>query len=97
MVRIDALTAEQDIARGVQLGLLFGRSLDVLATPDDDIFLAADLYIGAGSGHKACKVEERLFELSRDVPHVQRVLPHDAGGAADQQPLTAVHGRDGRA
>jgi hypothetical protein len=59
MVRIDALTAEQDIARGVQLGLLFGRSLDVLATPDDDIFLAADLYIGAGSGRTLVRVNAR--------------------------------------
>ena len=59
MARIDALTAEQDIARGVQLGLLFGRSLDVLATPDDDIFLAADLYIGAGSGRTLVRINGR--------------------------------------
>lgn len=59
MPRVDALTAEQDIARGVQLGLLFGRSLDLLATPDDDIFLAADLYIGAGNGRTLVRVNGR--------------------------------------
>ena len=59
MGRVDALTAEQDIARGVQLGLLFGRSLDVLATPDDDILLASDLYIGAGNGRTLVRINGR--------------------------------------
>src|SRR5690606_38255100 len=59
MARIDALSAEQDVARGVQLGLLFGRSLGVLDTPDDDVLLAADLYIGAGSGRTLVRVNGR--------------------------------------
>lgn len=59
MERVDALTAQQDVARGVQLGLLFGRSLDVLATPDDDILLASDLYIGAGNGRTLVRINGR--------------------------------------
>ena len=45
----DALTGIQDVRRGFQLGTLFGRSLSVLGSEDDDIFLAADLYGGAGT------------------------------------------------
>jgi len=43
----DALTATQDLPVGFQLGTLFGRSLSVLGSRDDDIFMAGDLYIGA--------------------------------------------------
>jgi hypothetical protein len=43
----DALTGTQDIPSGFQLGTMFGRSLSVLGSQDDDIFLASDLYIGA--------------------------------------------------
>ena len=42
----DALTAPQDLRRGFQLGVLAGRSLSVLGSTDDDIFVAADLYAG---------------------------------------------------
>ena len=42
----DALTATQDLRRGFQLGLLAGRSLSVLGSTDDDIFVSADLYAG---------------------------------------------------
>ncbi|MEP6494010.1 MAG: hypothetical protein ABJF01_15110 [bacterium] len=43
----DALTATQDMAVGFQLGTLFGRTLPVLGSHDDDIFMSGDLYIGA--------------------------------------------------
>ena len=59
MERIDALTATQDVARGIQVGLLFGRSLNLLATADDDIFIAADFYMGAGSGRSFVRVDAR--------------------------------------
>jgi hypothetical protein len=42
----DALTAAQDIRHGFQLGVLAGRSLSVLGSTDDDIFVMADLYSG---------------------------------------------------
>ena len=42
----DALRATQDIPAGFQLGTMFGRSLSVLGSRDDDIFLATDLYLG---------------------------------------------------
>jgi hypothetical protein len=45
----DALTAAQDVATGVQFGVLGGRSIPQLRGGDDDIFLAADVYAGLGS------------------------------------------------
>jgi hypothetical protein len=43
---VDALTAVQDVPAGFQLGTMFGRSLSVLGSRDDDLFLASDLYLG---------------------------------------------------
>ena len=45
----DALSAPQDVRKGFQLGTLLGRSLSVLGSEDDDIFAAADLYLGMGT------------------------------------------------
>ena len=53
----DALTATQDIPVGFQLGTLFGRSLTVLGSHDDDIFMSADLYIGAAARRVALRVQ----------------------------------------
>jgi hypothetical protein len=47
---LDALTGQQDIRTGFQLGTLFGRSLSVLGTHDDDILVSTDMYAGAGTG-----------------------------------------------
>lgn len=47
--RFDALNAAQDVEAGFQLGTLLGRSLEVLGSTDDDIFLASNLYAGAGN------------------------------------------------
>ncbi len=47
--RFDALTATQDVQSGFQLSTLLGRSLQVLGSTDDDIFLATNLYAGAGN------------------------------------------------
>ena len=43
----DALTATQDFPIGFQFGTEFGRSLSVLGSRDDDIFVSGDLYAGA--------------------------------------------------
>ena len=43
----DALTATQDFPVGFQFGTQFGRSLSVLGSRDDDIFMSGDLYAGA--------------------------------------------------
>ncbi|HUF30233.1 MAG TPA: hypothetical protein VMM77_06170 [Gemmatimonadaceae bacterium] len=59
MERIDALTATQDIAHGVQVGLMFGRSLSLGPRGDDDIFIAGDLYIGVGSGRTFLRLDGR--------------------------------------
>ena len=45
----DALAATQDVRIGFQLGTLAGRSLAVLGSKNDDIFLSADLYGGIGN------------------------------------------------
>jgi hypothetical protein len=53
----DALTAVQDLPVGFQLGTLFGRSLAALASRDDDIFMAGDLYLGAVGRNNGLRVQ----------------------------------------
>lgn len=53
----DALSATQDIPIGFQLGTMFGRSLSVLGSRDDDIFMAGDIYIGAAGRNNALKIQ----------------------------------------
>jgi hypothetical protein len=53
----DALTATQDLPIGFQLGTMFGRSLSVLGSRDDDIFMAGDLYIGAVGRNNALRFQ----------------------------------------
>ncbi|HVE79618.1 MAG TPA: hypothetical protein VNA89_12175 [Gemmatimonadaceae bacterium] len=45
----DALRGSQDVRLGFQLGTMFGRGLSVIGALDDDIFVAGDLYVGAGN------------------------------------------------
>lgn len=54
---LDALTATQDVPTGFQLGTMFGRSLSVLGSRDDDIFLAGDLYVGAASTYSTFRLQ----------------------------------------
>jgi len=53
----DALTATQDLPVGFQLGTLFGRSLSVLGSRDDDIFMAGDVYIGAAGRNNGIRLQ----------------------------------------
>lgn len=53
----DALTATQDLPIGFQLGTLFGRSLSVLGSRDDDMFMAGDLYVGAVGRNNALRIQ----------------------------------------
>ncbi len=53
----DALTAVQDMPVGFQLGTLFGRSLSVLGSRDDDIFMSGDVYAGAAGRNNALRVQ----------------------------------------
>lgn len=53
----DALTATQDLPVGFQLGTMFGRSLSVLGSRDDDIFMAADIYIGSVGRNNGLRVQ----------------------------------------
>ena len=53
----DALTATQDLPVGFQLGTLFGRSLSILGSRDNDIFMAGDLYVGAVGRTNALRVQ----------------------------------------
>jgi hypothetical protein len=45
----DALTAVQDLATGIQLGVVVGRGVSWLGADDADLLVAADLYAGRGS------------------------------------------------
>jgi hypothetical protein len=53
----DALTGQEDIRTGFQLGGLLGRSLSVLGTHDDDILVSADVYAGAGNGNSFAGIQ----------------------------------------
>jgi hypothetical protein len=53
----DALTATQDMPIGFQLGALFGRTLSVLGSRDDDIFMAGDIFIGAAGTNNALRFQ----------------------------------------
>ncbi len=53
----DALTATQDLPIGFQIGTIFGRSLSVLGSRDDDIFMAGDIYIGAGRSNLGLRTQ----------------------------------------
>jgi hypothetical protein len=44
----DALSNQQDVRTGFQLGTVVGRSLPVLGSTDDDVVLSLDLYAGRG-------------------------------------------------
>jgi hypothetical protein len=55
----DALTAEQDMRVGFQLGMLLGRSLPVLGSEDDDILVATDMYAGFGTEQSFAVLEAR--------------------------------------
>jgi hypothetical protein len=53
----DALTGQQDVRTGFQLATLFGRSLSVLGTHDDDILVSTDIYAGAGTARSFAAVQ----------------------------------------
>jgi len=53
----DALTATQDMPIGFQLGTLFGRTLSVLGSRDDDIFMAGEVFIGAAGKRSALRFQ----------------------------------------
>ena len=46
---IDALRGSQDVPLGIQLGTLVGRGVSFLEASSNDLFVAGDLYVGAGS------------------------------------------------
>lgn len=53
----DALDAIEDIPVGFELGTIFGRSLSVLGSRDDDIFVAGDMYAGVASQRTAVRAQ----------------------------------------
>jgi hypothetical protein len=61
----DALTATQDLAVGFQMGTMFGRSLSILGSRDDDIFLSGDLYVGQVGINNALRLQLQT-EARRD-------------------------------
>ncbi len=57
VVGFDALTGEQDVRTGFQLAVLFGRSLSVLGTHDDDILVSSDVYAGVGTARSFAAIQ----------------------------------------
>ena len=54
---LDALTATQDVPLGFQLGTQFGRTITLLGSREDDIFMAGDLYVGMASGIATLRIQ----------------------------------------
>lgn len=55
----DAMRASQDVRIGFQFGTLLGRSLPVIGSDDDDIFVASDIYIANGSRRSFLALQAR--------------------------------------
>jgi hypothetical protein len=55
----DALRGPQDVRIGFQFGTLFGRSLPVIGSDDDDVFVASDIYIANGSRRSFLALQAR--------------------------------------
>jgi hypothetical protein len=55
----DALRGPQDVRIGFQFGTLFGRSLPVMGSDDDDIFVASDIYVANGSRRSFLALQAR--------------------------------------
>ncbi|MDB4916745.1 MAG: hypothetical protein JWM95_4389, partial [Gemmatimonadetes bacterium] len=58
-VGLDAITGQQDVPLGLQLGGLVGRSVRSLGARNDDTFISADLYGGAMSGIGIIRVQAK--------------------------------------
>ncbi len=61
----DALTGTQDVRRGFQASVLFGRSVPVFRSHDDDYFVSSDAYAGIGGAQSFLAAEMRS-EARRD-------------------------------
>ena len=61
----DALTGTQDVRRGFQASVLFGRSVPFFRSHDDDYFVSGDVYAGAG-GPRSFVAGEARGEARRD-------------------------------
>ncbi len=61
----DALNGTQDVRRGFQASVLFGRSIPFFRSHDDDYFVSTDLYAGAG-GPRSFVAGEMRGEARRD-------------------------------
>ncbi|MDQ6829131.1 MAG: hypothetical protein M3081_09735 [Gemmatimonadota bacterium] len=57
--RLDVLNAKQDVRYGFQFGSIFGRSISVLGTTDDDIIVGSDIYLGIGRGPTFFRLQGR--------------------------------------
>ena len=53
----DALTATQDMPVGFQIGTMLGRSLRMLGSRDEDVFMAGDMYVGAVGHNNALRFQ----------------------------------------
>lgn len=86
----DALTATQDLAVGFQMGTMFGRSLSVLGSRDDDIFLSGDLYVGQVGINNALRLQVQA-EARRDNTAAQWDGILATGRAIEYIKLVPIH------
>ena len=63
----DALNGTQDVRRGFQASVLFGRSVPLFRSHDDDYFVSGDAYAGVG-GPRSFVAAEMRSEARRDNP-----------------------------
>jgi len=54
---LDALRGTQDVPLGLQIGTLVGRGVKMLGARSDDMFLAADLYLGLGGPNRTYRLQ----------------------------------------
>jgi len=59
----ESLHATQDVARGIQVGMLAGRGIRQLGSADEDVLVLGDVYVGAGGARSFAAL--RLFAEGR--------------------------------
>jgi hypothetical protein len=79
----DALVGEQDIARGIQIGVVGARGLEAFGAEDLEDFGSLDVYAGVGGGRALLAVRGK----------VEGQRPRDAGGSMDEWSSIIAAGR----
>jgi Omp85 superfamily domain len=73
----DALSGEQDLPVGLQVGGLFGRSLSVLGSRENDILLASSLFTGWGGRRWYAGLQVQGEGRHSESPEPVQITPWD--------------------